>query len=110
MPEDTDRLLAKFESGALLRPAVVPSLVDLAAACWTAAGVEGLPLTPAATGFAARIGTSRHLVLVIADGLGLDILEAMPAASFLWQRLTATLHTVFPSTTAVALTSLYTAA
>lgn len=110
MPSDVDRLLAKFESGALLRPAVAPSLVDLAAAFWTAAGVPQLTLTTAAAGFRERIGDPQHLVLVIADGLGFDILEAMPAASFLWQRLAATLHTVFPSTTAVALTSLYTAA
>ncbi len=110
MPTDVDRLLAKFESGALLRPAIAPSLVDLAAAFWTAAGVPALELTPTAAGFRGRIGDPQHLVLVIADGLGFDILESMPAASFLWQRLAATLHTVFPSTTAVALTSLYTAA
>lgn len=110
MPTDVDRLLAKFESGALLRPGTAPSLVDLAAAFWSAAGVPDLELSPAATGFRERIGDSPHLVLVVADGLGFDILEAMPAASFLWQRLAATLQTVFPSTTAVALTSLYTAA
>src|SRR5262245_8312723 len=110
MPSDVDRLLAKFESGALLRPGSTPSLVDLAGAFWSAAGVPDLELTPAASGFRERIGESQHLVLVIADGLGFDILEAMPAASFLWQRLAATLQTVFPSTTAVALTSIYTAA
>ncbi len=48
-------------------------------------------------------------MVVIADGLGLDLLESMPAASFLWQRFTDALHTVYPSTTAVALTSFHTA-
>jgi hypothetical protein len=110
MTTDVDRLLAKFESGALLRPNSTPSLVDLAAAFWSAAGVPEIELTAAAAGFRERIGEASHLVLVIADGLGFDILEAMPAAAFLWQRLAATLQTVFPSTTAVALTSIYTAA
>ena len=110
MPSDVDRLRAKFDSGALVRPGTAPSLVDLAGAFWAAAGVADLELTSAATGFRERIGDARHLVLVIADGLGFDVLEGMPAASFLWQRLAATLQTVFPSTTAVALTSLYTAA
>src|SRR5262245_62696223 len=93
-----------------MRPGSTASLVDLAAAFWAAAGAPDIALTPAASGFRERIGESQHLVLVIADGLGFDILEAMPAASFLWQRLAATLQTVFPSTTAVALTSIYTAA
>ena len=110
MPTERERLLAKFESGALVRPAPdVPNLVDLAAAWWTCAGVTELPLTSAASRFVTQIGTPEHLVCVVADGLGLDLLEAMPAASFLWQRLAGALRTVFPSTTAVALTSFYTA-
>ena len=110
MPGDVERLLAKFESGALLRPGTAaPSLVDLAQAVWRIAGVPGIEPTAAARELETRIGATDHLVVVIADGLGLGLLESMPAASFLWQRFTDALHTVYPSTTAVALTSLHTA-
>jgi hypothetical protein len=108
--DDLQRLHTKFERGALVHPARgASSLVDLAGAVWTAAGVEGLPLTDGGRELLGRIGAPRHLVLVVADGLGLDLLESMPAASYLWQHLAGALHTVFPSTTAVALTSIYSA-
>jgi hypothetical protein len=87
----------------------VPTVVDLASALWTAAGVDGLPLTPAAEAMRTRIGDTDHLVFVLADGLGMELLEAMPAASVLWSHLAGELRTVFPSTTAVALTTLATA-
>ena len=110
MSDDLDRLRTRFERGTLVHPARgAPSLVDLAAAFWAAAGVPGITLSPAAEQLRARIGTPHHLVLAVADGLGLDLLESMPAASFLWQRLAGALNSVFPSTTAVALSSVYTA-
>lgn len=110
MGDDLERLLTRFERGTLVHPdRNGPSLVDLASAFWTAAGASDLTLTAAAHQMLTRIGTPRHLVLVVADGLGLDLLESMPAASFLWQRLTGAVATVFPSTTAVALSTLYSA-
>ena len=110
MDSDAGRLLAKFDGGALLRPSAdVPNVVDLASALWSAAGVEPGELTPAAEAIRARIGGRDHLVFVLADGLGMQLLEAMPAATFLWSHLQGTLNTVFPSTTAVALTTFATA-
>ena len=110
MESDVGRLLAKFESGALLRPSAdVPNVVDLTAALWSAAGVDAGELTPAAEAIRARIGDRGHLVFVLADGLGMELLEAMPAATFLWSHLDGTLNTVFPSTTAAALTTFATA-
>jgi hypothetical protein len=110
MSEDFERLQARFQRGTLVHPSRgAPSLVDLASAFWAAAEVPGLVLTPAAEQLRGRIGEARHLVLVVADGLGLDLLESMPAASFLWQRLASAVTSVFPSTTAVALSSIYTA-
>lgn len=111
MESDVGRLLGKFESGALVRPsAAVPNIVDLARALWRATGIELDDLTPAARAIGSRIGEPRHLVFVLADGLGMELLEAMPAARFLWSRLEGTLNTVFPSTTAVALTTFATGA
>lgn len=111
MESDVPRLLAKFESGALRRPdAARPNVVDLAAAVWSAAGVPGLDLSPAARTIEAQLGGRDHLVFVLADGLGMQLLESMPSATFLWTHLDGTLDTVFPSTTAVALTTFATAA
>lgn len=111
MESDVPRLLGKFESGALLRPsASVPNIVDLAQALWSSMDVEAGELTPAARTIRSNIGETEHLVFILADGLGMELLEAMPAAPFLWSHLEGTLNTVFPSTTAVALTSLATAA
>ena len=111
MESDVGRLLAKFESGALLRPsAAAANVVDLSRALWSAAGAQTTALSPAAEAIARRIGDPEHLVFVLVDGLGMDMLEAMPAATFLWSHLEGTLQTVFPSTTAVALTSLATGA
>ena len=110
MSDDLERLRTKFASGALTHPrGSVPSIVDLAAAFWAASGVPGVVQSEAGHAMRERIGTPRHLVLVIADGLGLDLLESMPAASFLWQHVSGEALTVFPSATAAALTSLQTA-
>ena len=106
---DVAELLAAFESGALLRPAVdVPNLVDLARACAVVAGADGLELTVAARELAKLIGAGEHLVLVLADGLGLEMLEREPQAPFLRAHLARELRGVFPASTAVALTSLAT--
>ncbi len=108
---DIERLLASFESGELLHPvAELPNLVDLSRAVAAAAGVEGLDLTPAAAQVASLIGNCDHLVLILADGLGMNLVEAMPEGAFLPAHVAGELRTVFPSTTAVALTSLVTGA
>ena len=106
---DVGELLEAFEAGTLLRPAAdVPNLVDLARAFATVAGAEGLELTAAARELAGVLGAREHLVLVLADGLGLEMLEREPAAPFLRAHLAQELRGVFPASTAVALTSLAT--
>ena len=106
---DIERLLAAFASGELLHPiAEVPSLVDLSRAVAAAAGVEGLELTPMGAHVASLIGDCDHLVLILADGLGMNLIESLPEGAFLPAHLAGELRTVFPSTTAVALTSLVT--
>ena len=103
---DVAEMLEAFESGTLLRPAEdVPNLVDLARAFATVAGADGLELTAAARELAGVLGAREHLVLVLADGLGLGMLEREPAAPFLRAQLAQELRGVFPASTAVALTS-----
>jgi len=56
---------------------------------------------------AARLATSRHVVLIVADGLGRHTLDAQPALH-LHRHAIATLSSVFPSTTASAITTFMT--
>ena len=106
---DAADLLAAFDAGELLRPdAAEPNLVDLARAIASAAGVDGIEQTPGVRTVGAHIGNPEHLVFVVADGLGVNLLERLPPQAFLRRRLAMELRTVFPSTTAVALTTLAT--
>jgi hypothetical protein len=118
---DVPRLLAAFEQGPLVRPeADAPNLVDLALALGRLCGVEGPELaastqaasTQAANArrIAAAIGEHEHLVFVLADGLGMHLVDREEPRSFLRAHLAAELRTVFPSSTAPALTSLATGA
>lgn len=107
---DVSDLRAAFDQGTLLPPTSdALNLVDLARAIAGWAGADGLPHTPWAAKAAEMIGACRHLVVVLADGLGMNILNGLPENAFLRQRLAASMRTVFPSATAVALTSLATA-
>ena len=105
----TESLIQAFESGALTRPRHDrPNLVDLARAIAKLSGVCGLDLSPSADEMAAEIGDASHIVLVMADGVGMNLVESMPRSSFLVRYLRDEMLTVFPSTTSVALTSLTT--
>ena len=105
----TQTLLEAFEFGSLLRPAYDrPNLVGLARAIAKLCGVCDLELTDEAKSLAAQIGESDHYVLVMADGVGMNMVESLPRHSFLARHLRDEMLTVFPSTTSVALTSLAT--
>ena len=106
---DTDRLLAAFDSGELLRPTPgTPNLVDLTRAIALLGVAEDSEPTPAVEAIAERIGVAEHLVFVLADGLGMHLLQSMPRSAFLRRWLATELRAVFPSTTAVGLTTLAT--
>lgn len=104
-------MLAAFGTGELLRPdPAVPNLVDAARAVAAGAGASGLELSPFAGDLAASLAEREHIVLVLADGLGLELLEREDGARTLRGHLRGELRTVFPSSSAVALTSLATGA
>lgn len=108
---DVPRLIAAFERGDLLRPdASAPNTVDLARALYALCGVPHLDLSPNATRMAGIIGQHEHVVFVLVDGLGMNLLEREPAASFFQQHLAMEIRSVFPSSTAPALTSIATGA
>lgn len=103
---DVERLLSAFRTGALLRPAADSlNCIDLARAVARLSGVQDLSAGPGADEISSLIGDPDHLVLVVVDGLGVNLVELLPAASFLRQHIAAELLAAFPSTTAVVLTS-----
>ena len=105
---DVDEFLAACASGELVRPsAPAPNIVDLGVAVASLAGTRGVRLSPNADAIAGLIGKPDHLVLVMADGLGNDLLQAMEG-SFLSANLADTIASVFPTSTPVVLTSLAT--
>ncbi len=107
---DGHRLQAAFEDGDLIRPSAdALNLVDFARAAASLAGSRDVMMTAGSRRIADLIGPSQHLVLVLADGFGMNLLEAMDSDSFMPHHLATELQTVFPSTTAAALTSLATA-
>ena len=104
-----EALIEAFADRKLLRPRHdLPNLVDLARAMARLCGVD-LELSPDAEDMVEAIGTADHLVLTLADGVGMNMVEMLPEDSFLPSHLHNEILTVFPSTTSVALTSLTTA-
>lgn len=103
------KLVDAFDAGTLVRrDPTIPNLVDVARAVATASGVGGLGLSQFAGDLATALATPEHIVLILADGLGLEMLERESGARTLRDHLHGKIHAVFPSSTAVALTSLAT--
>ena len=104
-----ERLRRAFATGELLRPTDdVPNLVDLGRAVASACGAPVALRTRGAELLRDLIGEPRHLVLLLVDGLGLNLLEQRASTSTLRRLLATELRSVFPSSTASALTSLAT--
>lgn len=88
------------------------SLVNLMASCAARLGVA-----PAANAIypqaerlsAAELGRARRIVLLLVDGLGYDYVQRQAQDSALRRHLAGHLDSVFPTTTAAAITSLLTA-
>ncbi len=106
---DVNGLLAAFDAGELLRPsAEVPNIVDLGNAVAGLAGLDGALHTEYSRSIAEQIGPSKHLVLIAADGLGMNAIREMAVGSFIRSHVVTELRTVFPSSTPVVFTSLAT--
>src|SRR5579883_623290 len=108
---DAEKLEAKFEEGTLLRPDLnVPNVVDLARTLAWLGGVEVGEPTPGMAKLVDLVGHSDHLIFILADGLGLNLLDDLPENTFLSRHLAAELRSVFPSTAATVLTTFATGA
>ena len=106
---DLQELLAAFDRGELLRPSYLePNIVDLARALATLADAQGVPPSPGLAFVEGLIGATDHLVFVLADGLGAEQVAELPEDAFLRRHVRAEIQTVFPSSTAPAVTSFIT--
>jgi predicted AlkP superfamily pyrophosphatase or phosphodiesterase len=101
-----DTLESLFESGKLLHSIdETPNSVDLAWAMAKIAGVNRIEESEQTRSLGGLIGDVDHLVFVIVDGLGINILEGLPESSFLRTNLEMELRAITPSTTACAITA-----
>lgn len=73
-----------------------------------ACGAPASDFAQCATLPAERLAAKRHLVLFVIDGLGLPALAALPESSSLRRHRIGSLSSVFPSTTASAITTFMT--
>ena len=113
---DAPRLLQFFANGTLVRPsAAVPNTVVLARALASLSSGSDAALAsapPAGAGpardIADAIGPTDHLIFVMADGLGMNLIDALPQDAFLRQHTRMEMQSVYPSSTAPALTSIAT--
>ena len=106
---DMGRLNALLESGKLLHPVSgALSIVDCANALHSVMGVPDVPLNENASALKGMIGEPEHLVMVMADGFGMNFVEGLDGNAFIPSHLAAEMRTVFPSTTPIALTALAT--
>ena len=100
-----------FDQGALVRPTDAKSnLVHLVRALARLSGVEEIPRSGPVEELIRHIEGTDHLVFVLLDGLGMNVVQRLPKDTFLVRHLRGQLHATCPSTTACALTSVATAA
>ena len=99
-----------FESRLLKLPrADSLNSVDLIRVIARRCGAPGFDLPDHAAELDAAIGEGRHLVFVVLDGMGSEQLAESPGCAFLKDNVSFHVGSVFPSTTAAALTTFATA-
>lgn len=105
---DRDRLLEAFAAGSLLRPdPTYMNVVDVMRGAAYACGAD-VPLDDHARAIAGHLRDARHVILVLADGLGVDVVDRLPRSTWLRRRMLRAVRAPFPTTTPVAISSLAT--
>ncbi|MEX2446478.1 MAG: alkaline phosphatase family protein [Dehalococcoidia bacterium] len=106
---DLQRLVDGFDAGELVRPyAGATGLVDIVRGVAHACGVPDVRLNDASRAVADHLVRAEHIVLLVADGLGIDFIDAMPRAAWLRRHTRRTIQATYPSATPVAITSVAT--
>jgi hypothetical protein len=83
-------------------------IVNLVQSVATACGSHASRYPPLAALRPDTLAGARHIVLLVIDGLGQHTLDNSPAGGYLRRHRMATLRSVFPSTTATAITTFMT--
>lgn len=103
-----DRLFEAFAAGSLLRPdPTYMNVVDVMRGVAFACGAD-VPLDDHARAIAGHLRDARHIILVLADGLGVNTVDALARNTWLRRRMLRAIRAPFPTTTPVAITSLAT--
>ncbi|KFB67579.1 nucleotide pyrophosphatase/phosphodiesterase family protein [Candidatus Accumulibacter vicinus] len=84
------------------------SIVNLVQSIATACGSTSSPYPPLPALSAAQLGRARHIVLLVIDGLGQRTLARHASSPHLQHHLLGSMTSVFPSTTASAITTFMT--
>jgi hypothetical protein len=106
---DREHLLQAFARGDLVRPSPGHmGFVDVVQAVAHASGVS-VPLNEHGRDIASHLRGVDHIVFLLADGLGIDLVDRMPRQSWLRRHTLRVILAPFPSTTTTAITSLLTA-
>ncbi len=106
---DRELLEQAFERGTLVRPASGHmSFVDVVRAVAYASGVD-VPLNEHGRDLASHLRGVTHLVFLLADGLGINLVDGLPRSSWIRRHTMRSIHAPFPSTTTSAVTSFATA-
>lgn len=105
---DRDQLLEAFAAGSLLRPdSTYMNVVDVVRGVAFACGADLAP-DDHARAIAGHLRDARHIILVLADGLGVSAVDGLARGAWLRRRMLRAIRAPFPATTPVAITSLAT--
>ena len=106
---DLQRLMDGFDAGELVRPYNgAMTLIDVVRAIAHVSGVPDIALSEAGRTTARQLDGADDIVLVLADGLGSDLLDTLPRGSWLRRNTQRTILAPYPSTTPVAVSSVAT--
>src|SRR5689334_10692544 len=104
------QLQTAFETGVLLQPTWRRlNLVDLVRSLAVLAGVRDIEQGEGVRKLMQEIRPSDHYVFVLVDGMGMNLVDRLPQRSFVKSRLRMEIQSLFPTTTAAALTTVATA-
>ena len=105
-------LQTAFEAGVLIRPSPRRlNLVDLVRALALLAGVPNVEQSEGVKKLTAEVAGEEnvdHLIFVLVDGMGMNLVDRMPSRSFVGSRFRMEMLSIFPTTTAAALTTVAT--
>nr|MBA2706818.1 alkaline phosphatase family protein [Gemmatimonadaceae bacterium] len=103
------QLKTAFETGVLLQPSWRRlNLVDLVRSLARLAGVRDMEQGEGTRRLMQEIGPADHLIFVLVDGMGMNLVDRLPQRSFIKSRLRMEIQSLFPTTTAAALTTVAT--